>query len=177
MDERVDAVELLTSQHREVERLWAEAQASRSSEAAERVIRLLSQHDAIETQYLYPALRGVDEAGDRLADRSLEDHQRIRELLKEADRDLGSPASWDSLAAAVAEVERHVQEEEAVMFPKLRTVGDDDLAELGSAMVSTMSMAPTHPHPTQPNNPVGAAVMGGVAGVVDRIRDAMKKAS
>src|SRR5439155_8749674 len=67
----VDGVELLTSQHRDVEQLWSHLRASHASgdkvqaDQAKRIITMLSQHDAIETQVLYPAVREVTE-GDQL---------------------------------------------------------------------------------------------------------------
>src|SRR4051794_26316885 len=96
---RADAIELLSSHHRDVEQLWTQAQAAHSGSDRQlatdlglRIITLLSQHDAIETQFLYPALRDVGTAGDRLADHSLEEHQKVRELLKAADGNLEDAA-------------------------------------------------------------------------------------
>src|SRR5687768_15072632 len=89
---RIDAITLLTAQHREVEHLWGELKTAqgtgdeRSQELANRIIELLSRHDAIETMLLYPALRQTGADGDAMADHALEEHQEIRELLKQADR-------------------------------------------------------------------------------------------
>jgi len=38
-------------------------------------------------------------------------------------------------------------------------------------------MAPTHPHPNAPDTPPGNMVLGAVAALADRFRDAMRKAS
>jgi hypothetical protein len=38
-------------------------------------------------------------------------------------------------------------------------------------------MAPTHPHPNAPDTPPGNMVLGPVAALADRFRDAMRKAS
>jgi hemerythrin superfamily protein len=181
---RADAVELLTSHHRDVEQLWTRAQEAHgagdqglATDLGQRVITMLSQHDAIETQLLYPALRETGDRGDQLADHSLEEHQTVRELLKAADGDLGNTTGWASLTEAMTNVIEHVGEEESQIFPLLRTAGQDELYDLGDMMEKAMKVAPTHPHPTTPNNPLGATIMGGAAGVIDRVRDALKKAS
>lgn len=181
---RADAVELLTSHHRDVEQLWSHAQQAHAAgdhdlaaEVGQRVITLLSQHDAIETQFLYPALRNTGERGDDVGDHSLEEHQKVRELLKAADERLHEPGAWSSLTEAMTNVFEHVGEEESQIFPLLRAVGQEELYELGDTMQSAMKVAPTHPHPTTPNNPLAATVVGGAAGIVDRVRDALKKAS
>lgn len=179
--EHVDGLALLTSQHREVEQLWAEIQAAHGrgdhdggGELADRMIMLLSQHDAIETMVLYPALRRV-EGGDRLADRSLEEHQQVRELLAQADgADLSVPENWRALEQAMTLVHAHVhQEEEPTIFPMVRTLGPEEVERLGSQFEAGMKVAPTHPHPSTPNNAAAATVVGTAAGLVDKARDAI----
>lgn len=176
---RSDAIELLTSQHREVDQLWSQLQAgggASSGLAAEhtrRIVKLLSQHDAIETMFLYPAVR--DAGGDALAGHSLEEHQRVRELLKAVDKgDATDPATFSVLQQAIEAVQAHVEEEEGEIFPLLQANLDQaQLMALGEKLEAGMKTAPTHPHPTTPNNPVGAAVAGAVTGIVDRARDAI----
>lgn len=174
-----DAIELLTRQHRRVEQLWTalEAAGPTSPTAAAQtreLVKLLSQHDAIETMFLYPALRQA-EGGDRSADNALHEHQQVRELLKRVDTgDPTDPATFAALCQALEAVQQHVQEEEAVLFPTLRQVRDDSaLRAMGKKMAEGMKVAPTHPHPSTPNNPIGAAVAGAVTGIVDRARDAL----
>jgi hemerythrin superfamily protein len=178
---RADAIELLTAQHRDVEQLWSQAQRARADgdaalaqDLATRIITMLSQHDAIETMQLYPALRKAGEHGDRMADHALEEHQAVRELLAAADgKDVMDAAVWRSLTEALTDVQHHVEEEEGELFPALRTLGQERLTELGDAMELAMKMAPTHPHPSTPSSGIGATVVGAVAGAVDRARDAV----
>jgi hemerythrin superfamily protein len=173
-----DAIELLTSQHREVEQLWTQLEAggpgsSIATESTRRIVKLLSQHDAIETMMLYPAVRKA--GGEELADHSLEEHQQVRNLLKEVDQgDPTDPATFAILRQAIEAVLTHVEEEEGEIFPLLRAdLDQSELLALGDKLAAGMKVAPTHPHPTTPNNPVGAAVAGAVTGIVDRARDAI----
>lgn len=175
---QIDAITLLSSQHREVEHLWGELKTAqgtgdeRSQELANRIIELLSRHDAIETMLLYPALRQAGADGDAMADAALEEHQEIRELLKQADRtDIREEAAASALAAAIGTVADHVRDEEGRMFPALQSLGRERLQELGEQMEAAWTTAPTHPHPSTPNNPLAAGIVGTVAGAVDRVRD------
>lgn len=179
---RADAIELLTAQHHDVEKLWHQATLARThgddplaQDLAERVITLLSQHDAIETMQLYPALRKAGAGGDAMADHALHEHRRVRELLQEADgEDVGDEGVWQTLTTALTAVHHHVQEEERELFPVLRTLGQQRLTELGDLMEKAMRVAPTHPHPSMPSSGIGSMILGTVAGAIDRARDALR---
>jgi hemerythrin superfamily protein len=178
-----DAIELLTSHHREVEQLWTQVQASHASgtevqtELAQEIVTILSQHDAIETQFLYPELRSTEATGgEQLSEHSLEEHQQVRELLTEVDgKDVRDESVYSALAQCISNVMDHVAEEEQQIFPLLRqSVSQERLTELGQQMAAAMKMAPTHPHPTTPNSKIGATVAGAVTGVMDKARDAVR---
>lgn len=180
---RTDAIELLTAHHREMDQLWSQVQAAHGqqsdaqNERARALIRLISQHDAIETQLLYPELRETaGEQGKEKSRHSLEEHQKVRELLKQVDeQDLRDEARFLILSDAMSEVQHHAKEEEGEVFPLLRKhVGQTRLMELGEKMAALMDRAPTHPHPMTPDSKVGAAVAGAVSGVVDRAKDKLK---
>src|SRR5438105_4972793 len=121
-----DALELLTSDHRAVEQLFhqlnnASANTDIARHVAEEIVTELSVHAAIEEQVLYPGLRTTGAEGDRLADRSLYEHQEMKELLAEVDGRPVDDASVQSVFTRLqTSVERHVGEEEGVIFPLLR---------------------------------------------------------
>lgn len=180
---RQDALELLASDHREVEQLFKMMDAARQTGAtqeqrqvANRVVHGLSVHAVAEEELLYPLMRKVLPDGDQLVDDALQEHQEAKELLSTIDgSDPESPEvrqAWDEL---VATIEHHVQDEEGQDFPKLReAVGQEQLYELGDKLAKAKAMAPTHPHPHAPNTPPGNMVVGGVAAVIDRVRDALR---
>lgn len=180
-----DAIELLTGQHREVEQMWTQLQAAHASgsdvqnQLAEQIVTMLSQHDAIETQFLYPELRSAGAAqGQQLSDHSLEEHQEVREMLSAVDgRDVSDESVYSTLSACISAVTAHVAEEEQEIFPLLRqSCSAERLNELGQQMTAALAMAPTHPHPTTPNSKVGATVAGAVTGIMDKARDAIRDA-
>lgn len=180
-----DAIELLTEQHREVRRLWSHLQTARitgsetQNDFAQQIVTMLSQHDALETQLLYPELRSSGgEEGRRMSDHSLKEHQQVRELLSEVDgQDVTDERVFGKLSACITMVMDHVAEEEREMFPLLRSVCDESrLVELGRRMATMEKVAPTHPHPHTPDSKLGATIAGTVSGVMDRARDAVRGA-
>lgn len=62
------------------------------------------------------------------------------------------------------------------IFPLLRRIcSEEQLREMGEKVEASKKTAPTHPHPSTPDNPVGVKVMVAAAGVADRARDAARK--
>ena len=72
----------------------------------------------------------------------------------------------------IENVRHHVEEEETEFFPKVRdALSRSTLAELGEALAEAKASAPTRPHPRLPDAGSGNAVIGALAGVVDRVGD------
>jgi hemerythrin superfamily protein len=90
MTDRVDAVLLLTQDHREIEKLLDLLERAGDvrieSMWTDQVITELVGHWVVEEQHLYPAVRRQVPDGDRLADRAIADHATMEELLKALER-------------------------------------------------------------------------------------------
>ena len=89
---RQDALELLASDHREVEQLFSMMEAARKTGAkdeqrhiAERVVHELSVHAVAEEEILYPLMRKVLDDGDARVEDALSEHQEAKELLASID--------------------------------------------------------------------------------------------
>jgi hemerythrin superfamily protein len=175
----MDAITLLERDHREVEQLFETFAATEVEEerrsTAETIIKELSIHSEIEKLHLYPALRERVPGGEGLADHSLEEHQQVEELLAKAEGELdkaGNKGFFDLMERVRRNVDEHVDEEETEIFPKLQEACTKaQLNELGKAMAKAKTKAPTHPHPSAPNEGPAHQVMGRAAGMVDRARD------
>ena len=178
----MDAIALLRQDHREVERLFKQfekagprAHKTRRN-IADKVIRELSVHAAIEEQVFYPAVReAVEEAEDTVLE-SLEEHHIVKWTLSELD---GMAPEAERFVAKVTvlieSVRHHVEEEEDELFPEVReALSRKQLAELGEAMEKAKQTAPTRPHPRAPDTPPGNLVAGTGAAVLDKARDAVK---
>lgn len=180
MAEDRDLIEHLTSEHRQVEQTWAQLQEAHAAGAAtqqdlgQEIVRMLSQHDALELQLLYPALERIGEEG--MSGHGKEEHAEVRRLLNEVDgKDPADEGVFSTFEQIMLSVDSHVAEEEEAMFPLLRSgMSSDELIDLGKKSEQAENMAPTHPHPTTPDGKVGATVVGGAAGLVDKARDALK---
>lgn len=178
---RADAIELLTTDHREVEEFFKRYESAANDDgvahhAAENIIRELSIHAAVEEMILYPLMRKTDSGNNGLVDHSLEEHQQVKELLSKVDgRPANDPEVRKLFGELKAAVEEHVSEEEGKLFPALRSqVKAGELMALGEKMANAKAMAPTHPHPNAPNQPPGNIVAGPLAAMADKVRDLLK---
>jgi hemerythrin-like domain-containing protein len=139
----MNALEMLTADHRRVERLLDELEGTTTravktrTEAFGRLERDLVVHETIEEEIFYPALR---------------EHPKARELVIEAyvehdvvDRLLGELASlsveaedWGPKAKVMIEnLRHHIEEEENELFKQARAVFDRaELDELGDRMAA-----------------------------------------
>jgi len=177
---RADAIEVITTDHREVEQLFTQLLAADDPkdtelrrDLGERILRALSVHAAAEEHVLYPAVRRYVDDGDDIADHSLQEHQELKEQLAALDGMSPDDAEFlPGFERARETVAHHVHEEESSVLPKLRdSLRGEDIYDLGDALAKAKAAAPTHPHPHAPSTPPGNVVAGVVAGAVDKVRD------
>jgi len=175
----MDAITLLRNDHKTVEQLFKRFEKAGDRAYAEkrqivdRIIEELSIHAVIEEQVFYPVARATVPGTEDIALESLEEHHIVKWLLSELDELEPTHERFDAKVTVLMEnVRHHVEEEETEFFPKVRNeLGRSALAELGEAMADAKKSAPTHPHPRSPDTPPGNALIGAVAGVVDRVGD------
>jgi hemerythrin superfamily protein len=177
----MDAVAVLKKDHAEVERMFVRFEKTRSAaerqRLAERIVRELSIHAAIEEQLVYPRLRGRLDGSEGDVLLALEEHHFAKVALTEIE---ALPQESDRLEPKVRvlaeNVRRHVQEEERELLPALkRLVSASVLLELGDALLAAKRLAPTRPHPTAPDEPPGNVLTTPAAAVYDRGRDALTR--
>src|SRR5690349_8952451 len=88
---RADAIEAVTTDHRVVEQLFTVLMQTKAeddelrSELARRIVHELSVHASVEEEVLYPAVRRHVDGGDDLIDRSVAEHQALKEQLARFD--------------------------------------------------------------------------------------------
>jgi hemerythrin-like domain-containing protein len=136
----VDALDLLTAQHRDVEddvdRFRATDDPQERATIAKAVIRSLRLHTTIEEQYLYPGIR--ERIGDLEDDvlEDLEEHHAMEMLLDELEHLDPTDERFAPKFLVMSElVAHHVEEEEQDEFPVVREhFPAADLEQLGEQM-------------------------------------------
>jgi len=124
---RHDAIQLLASDHDEVEKLFKQFQKSRQDgarkgEIVRRICVALTVHAEIEEEIFYPAMRdALPDKDESLMDEAAIEHETIRNLVEE----IGDSGNDDEMLAARMKVlseyvMHHVKEEEGKIFPKAR---------------------------------------------------------
>lgn len=152
--EHVNAIELLESQHREVERLFDEFEqlGERAFKARmhvfEKISHKLTCHALIEEKVFYPAGKKADKDTTLEA---YEEHDVIKSMLKKiAALEPGDETFLAKVTVLKEIVQHHVKEEEGEYFPKVRQdLGEAALMEIGGEMaVMFERLDGQHPEPT-----------------------------
>jgi len=171
-----DIVTLLLEDHQSVERRLSDLTSSPAGARAELFWKLtdeLARHEVAEEVVLYPAVRKLS-GGNQLADARIDEQSEAEQQLARMEKlDAGSPefmAEFTDLKAAVLE---HAKHEESDVFPLVKAeVASGEQLRLAQRYQAAKRSAPNHPHPHAPDTPPGNKILGPVAALVDRIRDA-----
>jgi hemerythrin superfamily protein len=136
----IDAVELLTQQHREVkemfdrfENMTDRAKVSKKK-LADEICNALIMHTTIEEEIFYPATREASEDTEDMVDEAVVEHASAKDLIAQImEMDPGDDL-YDAKVKVLGElVEHHVKEEEEEMFPKTKEL-KLDMQALGKEM-------------------------------------------
>ena len=135
------ATGLLEKQHRQVERLFAEALGTEDARtrrsATNQIIDKLTMHTTLEETIFYPAVRGIDteEAKDMVLE-AYEEHHVVKLILRELPKIEPKADNFEAKMTVLKEmVEHHVDEEEKEMFPMAeRKLGAERSRELAETM-------------------------------------------
>jgi hemerythrin superfamily protein len=138
-----NAIEMLTSDHREVEGLFEQYESSKGRmdedqkfELAQQICEALAMHATIEEEIFYPAVRAKteEELGETLDEAEVE-HDAVKFLIEQIEESEESDGSFDAKVKVLSEyVKHHVKEEEGEMFPKVKSDAILDLDFLGAEM-------------------------------------------
>jgi hemerythrin superfamily protein len=134
-----DVVDLITADHRELQRLFDQLKSQRDSRPllVPVVAALLAAHSRAEEAAVYPAAR--DEAGetDEVA-HSQQEHLEAEQLLHRLTGTDPSSSRFDGLLEEfVSAVNHHIDEEESAVLPGMRErIDDKRRQQLGDAFAS-----------------------------------------
>lgn len=186
MSEQRDVIEVLTTDHREVEEMFVQLESLRASAAGNpavqqqrkeivgKVIKELVRHSEAEEMYVYPAAK--EALGDeQIVEHEIDEHAAAERVMNQLDgMSPDDPEFETSLDALMRGIRQHISEEEASLLPQLRqSVPTEKLIELGQKVQAAQQVAPTHPHASAPDQPPLNKVMRLGAAVIDKARDAV----
>jgi hemerythrin-like domain-containing protein len=136
----VDAIKLLTKQHREVEKLFEQfEQASDGAkktrlQLCQKIGDALAVHATIEEKIFYPATKAA--RTEELLKEAVEEHLSAKRIIADLVRRDELDEQTDAKMSVLKEqIEHHVEEEEKELFPKARRLLDAErLEDLGEEM-------------------------------------------
>lgn len=135
-----DVVDLIMSDHREVERLFEilKTQPDQRVTTLPVLSALLVAHSRAEEAEVYPVARDEAGAGEQVA-HSQEEHLEAEQLLERLQAADPEGAEFDTLLGQVVDaVTHHVEEEESNVLPSMRSqLGDARREELGQAFAAS----------------------------------------
>jgi hemerythrin superfamily protein len=148
----MNAVDILTKDHREVDALIATLeQAGDSTSSAtnyqstfEQLVSALSVHMQAEEQIFYPAMRNV-EGEEELVVEAYDEHNEVKGLLLQMKSlEPSSTEFQENLKLVKAGIQHHVSEEEGEMFPDAKEkLGEERLREIGDQIMTLKSQGNT----------------------------------
>ena len=135
-----DAIKLLTDDHKEVKKMFAEFKKMADSDDLDAKEALVAQicadltvHAAVEEEIFYPATRAAIE-DDAMLDEAEVEHASAKDLIAQLKAMSPSDDLYDAKVTVLGEyIEHHVKEEEGEMFPKAKKA-KIDLEALGQEM-------------------------------------------
>lgn len=148
----MDAIEVLTEDHRAINRAFLQYEDLPPGRAVERweivaeIKRRLMWHTAIEQQFLHPLVAAVPN-GEHLVRDEIDEHREMTRLLRSLGETGAAGEGLDTLMRGlILRVRRHMEEEESQLFPLLRGLVDpQQLVEIGDAIRAARAGATSRP--------------------------------
>jgi hemerythrin superfamily protein len=141
----VDAIKLLTQDHKEVKALFKQydklvdddADDEQKQELAEQICTMLTAHADVEEELFYPAARDALGEDADLIDEADVEHATAKELIAQLQNSSpGEDDHYDAKVKVLGEyIDHHVKEEEGEIFTKLKK-SELDLDALGEEMAA-----------------------------------------
>jgi hemerythrin superfamily protein len=176
-----DVIELLLVDHKQakvlLERFDQIAPPDRPRYFSE-VVTELVRHEVAEEHVIYPLIRQAIPKGEQEANTRIAEESEAESLLAEMEKlDASSPEFASKFSTLRRAVLDHASAEEASTFPLLKEMEDaESRLALGGLYEHAKAKAATHPHPHAPHTPPGNTILGPVAALFDRARDAVRGA-
>ncbi len=138
-----DILSLIEAEHRQVEKLFAEAEKVKGAKLVEQFNQIyieLILHARTEELIFYPALREYEET-EQYVEEAEEEHEEISVILEEIKAlKPTQPEFKEKMSELKETLEHHVEQEESEIFNAVRKcMSDRELTELGQEFQETKS--------------------------------------
>ena len=140
--QQMDAIELLTEDHKKVKKLFKEFESIKNTQNSEdkksalvnEILMELTIHTQLEEEIFYPAVRAALDDQDVMDEAEVE-HAGAKELISQLETMSPGDDLYDAKVKVLSEyVEHHVKEEETEMFPLTKKT-KLDMGKLGTEMM------------------------------------------
>jgi hemerythrin superfamily protein len=133
----VNAIELLETQHEEVETLFKKCEKAEGEEKRrlfEKIADDLAVHATIEEKHFYPATKSA--RTEELLHEAVEEHLSVKRIIADLmAMDAADPQFAAKVTVLQEQVDHHVEEERTDLFPKVKKMlSEDQLNDLGVVM-------------------------------------------
>lgn len=165
---QMDAIELLTEDHKKVKKLFKEFESLQKKEAskdqkAELVKEIcleLTIHAQIEEEIFYPSVRSAIKEQD-LMDEAQVEHASAKDLIHQLETMAPEDDLYDAKVTVLAEyIDHHVKEEEKEMFPLVKKT-KLDMDKIGEDMSARKEKLKAGMEKSQPGRKKAAMTSGG----------------
>lgn len=174
-----DVVRILLQQHARIRDLFTQVKAAGGAHKQtlfDELRGLLAVHETAEEMVLRPTSRRV--AGDSVVDARNHEEAEATEVLARLEKmDPSTPEFDHELASFEKAVREHADHEEKEEFPHVLAGCDEtERRVMGRMLRAAEAVGPTHPHTSTAGSPAAQWIAGPFASMLDRTRDAIRKA-
>jgi hemerythrin superfamily protein len=134
----MDAISLLKSDHRKVEKIFKDIEKGNGNreQLFKELANELTVHAEIEEKLFYPAVKDAKPTHDVVLE-SFEEHKQVKIVLADLEQADKKTEHWlAGLKVLMEDVQHHVGEEEDELFPKVKdtVLSKQELEDLGTRM-------------------------------------------
>ena len=177
MLDKTNLVDQIKHDHRELEQYfnnWKSASPEADSgKWFHQFIFEISIHSVAEEQVLYPLMETLGEKGKVLAEKSREDHRKLKQVLVDLSNEKNTIVFDTKMDAMMEDLLSHISSEESddLVFISDK-LSEEQLSKAGKAFSLKKKIVPTRPHPGIPDKPWALeAALGILTAPFDKFAD------
>ncbi|KAE8148727.1 hemerythrin HHE cation binding domain-containing protein [Aspergillus avenaceus] len=174
-------IDTIRTDHREIEDYYSKVLNAISDKEKVQWQNLftweLARHSIGEELVVYPQFEKKLLDGQALADKDRNEHQSIKEKLKQFQNMKPSDPEFEpTIKALMQDLSEHIKEEESQDLPKLEDALTKEESEyLSKSFGRTKMFVPSRSHPSAPDKPPFETAIGLMTAPIDHLADLFRK--